>query len=178
VLCLGRLVRRKGVQRLVEAMPEIAARVPDAVGVVAGTGPEERALRRRAQQLAAPVVFAGRVPDDEVPAVYSSADVFALPVADRWGGLEVEGLGVVLLEAAACGLACVTGRSGGTPEAVVDGTTGYVIDARDRAALVSAIGKLLDDRDLARRMGEAGRAHVAERFSGELPRALVDWLAS
>jgi phosphatidylinositol alpha-1,6-mannosyltransferase len=178
VLCLGRLVRRKGVHRLIEALPEIAARVPETVAVVAGTGREERGLRRLARQVSAPVVFTGRVADDETPALYASADVFALPVADRWAGLEVEGLGVVLLEAAASGLACVTGRSGGTPEAVLDGITGYVVDARDRAALVSATGKLLSDPRLARRMGDAGRAHVAEHFSGALPGELVDWLAS
>lgn len=162
---------------MIGAMPEIVRRVPDAIYVVGGTGPEERKLRREAARLAAPVVFAGRVPDAEAPALYATADVFALPVVDRWFGLEIEGLGVVLLEAAACGTPCVTGRSGGTPEAVIDGETGYVLDATDREQLVDATVALLSDASLAARMGAAGRQHVAAKFASELPHeALQAWL--
>lgn len=177
VLCFGRLVPRKGVGRLIDAMPAIARRIPGAVLVVAGTGPEMTRLRRRAAETAAPVVFAGRVPDAEAAGVYAAASVFALPVADRWGGLEAEGLGVVLLEAAACGVPCVTGASGGTPEAVLDGVTGYVIDACDEGALVEAICRLLSDPGRAREMGAAGRRHVTEEFARRpLPASLLEWL--
>jgi phosphatidylinositol alpha-1,6-mannosyltransferase len=177
VLCLGRLVPRKGVDRLVRAAPALRRRVPRATVVVAGTGPQERRLRRLALRIGAPVVFAGRVRDEDAPALYADADVFALPVADRWGGLEVEGLGVVLLEAAACEVPCVTGRSGGTPEAVLDGATGFVVNAREPDMLVEATARLLVDRDLARRMGRAGRRHVAATFGGPPPGELLDWLA-
>ena len=178
VACLGRLVRRKGVHRLVRAYPDLAALVQGAVTLlIAGTGPEEDRLRRLGAASGARVRFLGRVSDSDAPLVYGAADVFALPVADRWAGRESEGLGVALLEAAACGIPCVTGRSGGTPEAVVDGTTGFVVDARRPADLVHAIASLLQDAGLAHRMGAAGRLHVKRNFSGDVPAALLDWLS-
>ena len=176
VLCLGRMVARKGIDRLIAALPDIAESVPGVTLVLAGAGPEEKALRRAAARVPQRVVFAGRVPDEDTPALYSAADVFALAVADRWRGLDTEGLGVVLLEAAACEVPCVTGRSGGTPEAVVDGITGLVVDARDRTRLGDAIVRLLTDRDLAREMGRAGRRHVSAEFGGRIPEALTQWL--
>lgn len=176
VLCLGRMVARKGLDRLVAALPAIAEQVPGVTLVIAGSGPEEKVLRRAAARIPQRVVFAGRVPDEESPALYAAADVFALPVADRWRGLDTEGLGVVLLEAAASEVPCVTGRSGGTPEAVVDGITGLVVDARDRDRLAAAIVRLLTDRDLARRMARAGRRHVHDEFGGRIPEAFEQWL--
>lgn len=176
ILCLGRMVARKGIHRLIEALPAIAEEVPGVTLVLAGTGPEEKNLRRAAARIPQRVVFAGRVPDEDSPALYASADVFALPVADRWRGLDTEGLGVVLLEASACEVPCVTGRSGGTPEAVVDGVTGLVIDARDPDRLAGAIVRLLEDRELARTMGRAGRRHVRDEFGGRIPGALTQWL--
>jgi phosphatidyl-myo-inositol dimannoside synthase len=177
VLCFGRLVPRKGVDRIIAAWPELRSRTPDVHLVVAGTGPAEKSLKRTARRGGAQVTFLGRVTDQDAPSCYAACDVFALPVVDRWFGLEIEGLGVVLLEAAAAGKPCVTGRSGGTPEAVLDGATGYVVDATDRAQLVEALSKLLNDPAQAVAMGAAGRAHVAKHFSStELPKALVGWL--
>lgn len=177
VLSFGRLVKRKGVHRLLEALPAIGARVPETVAVIAGAGPQERRLRRRAAG-AGRVYFAGRVPDAQAPGVYAAADVFVLPVADRWFGLEAEGLGVVLLEAAACEVPCVTGRSGGSPEAVVDGQTGFVVDATRREELVERIVWMLEHRDEARAMGRAGRSFVEQRFSAaKPPTALLEWLS-
>jgi phosphatidylinositol alpha-1,6-mannosyltransferase len=174
ILVFGRLVRRKGVHRLLDVLPDVHRRVPGAVLVVAGTGPERRRLERRA---GASVVFAGRVDDADAPGVYAAAEVFCLPVSDRWFGLDVEGLGVVLLEAAACALPCVTGRSGGTPEAVKNGETGYVIDARDHRALVDAICAVLEHPDAAKTMGLRGRDHVLAEFSNRtLPSGLMQWL--
>ena len=174
ILVFGRLVRRKGVHRLIDALPEVRRRIPDAVLVVAGTGPERRRLERRA---GGGVIFTGRVDDDGAPAVYAAADVFCLPVADRWFGLEIEGLGVVLLEAAACEVPCVTGRSGGTPEAVVDGKTGFVINAHDRRALVDALCTVLEQHESTRSMGRLGREHVIAQFSNrKLPSGLMQWL--
>jgi phosphatidylinositol alpha-1,6-mannosyltransferase len=178
ILCFGRLVARKGIHRLIRAMPDVSGRVPEAVLVVAGTGPQERRLRRLAVRTGTRVVFAGRVAPEDAPGVYAMAAVFALPVGDRWFGLDVEGLGMVLLEAAACGVPCVTGRSGGTPEAVIDGKTGFVVDAHDGEELAGAIARLLEDPETARKMGAEGRAHVEAEFSASLPpKPLLEWLA-
>ena len=179
VLCFGRLVPRKGVDRLIAALPEIVRRAGATTVVVAGTGPELKKLRRAAAKLEqGRVVFTGRVPDDLAPAVYAMADVFALPVVDRWFGLEIEGLGVVLLEAAATGVPCVTGRSGGTPEAVLDGITGYVVDAAGTEAVAERIAHLLGHPEQAAAMGAAGRTHVQENFTERpIPPALLEWMA-
>jgi phosphatidylinositol alpha-1,6-mannosyltransferase len=158
-------------------MPEVRTHVPVAVLVVAGTGPELLALRRRAAATDAHIVFAGRVPDEEAPLMYAAADLFAMPAADRWFGLEIEGLGVVLLEAAATGLPCVAGRSGGTPEAVLDGVTGYVVDGRNVHEVADRIASLLSNKDQAQAMGAAGREHVSNVFSNRaLPASLLEWL--
>ena len=176
ILTFGRLVPRKGNDRLIRALPLIRARVPGAVLVIAGTGPEMRRLKRIARRTEG-VIFTGRVPDADAAAVYASADVFALGVADRWFGLDIEGLGVVLLEAAASCVPAVTGRSGGTPEAVIDGSSGFVVDARNQAALVDRIATLLEDPELAREMGRKARSHVEDTFSGrKLPIPLSEWL--
>lgn len=177
ILCFGRLVRRKGVHRLVHALPAIRSAVGEVVLVVAGTGPELRRLRRLAARKQAPVVFAGRVSDEDAPSYYAAADVFALPVVDRYRGLDVEGLGVVLLEAAASGTPSVTGRSGGTPEAVLHERTGLVVDADDPSELAGAIIRLLNDEALVRSMRDAGHAHVAGTFApGMFPDQLMRWL--
>lgn len=176
LLSLGRLVPRKGTARVIKALPDVIRRVPDATLVVAGTGPQERKLRSLAQDLGAPVLFAGAVPDEDLPGLYALADIYVLGVADRWGGLEAEGLGIVLLEASACATPCVTGRSGGTPEAVLDGETGYVVDARHHGQLVNALVTLLEDPAEAERMGAMARSHVETAYSGKPPAELLDWL--
>jgi phosphatidyl-myo-inositol dimannoside synthase len=177
VLCFGRLVKRKGVDRLVAALPAINERAPETVVVIAGTGPEMGRLKELARRSAGRVILAGRVEDSDAPAYYALADVFALPVADRYFGLEIEGLGVVLLEAAATGKPCVTGRSGGTPEAVIDGSTGFVVDAKDVVQLSDRIAWLLEHPERAAEMGVAGREHVRKEFSArELPASFLAWL--
>ena len=177
ILHFGRLVRRKGTARLIRLMESVTEEVPNAALVIAGTGPEERRLKRLAQKINADIVLAGRVPEADAPAIYATADVFALPVADRWFGLDIEGLGVVLLEASASGTPGVTGRSGGTPEAIRDGETDFVLDAADKNGFVAAISRLLLDRELASRMSRSGREYVADEFSQRpLPRLLLDWL--
>jgi phosphatidylinositol alpha-1,6-mannosyltransferase len=178
ILFFSRLIKRKGAHRLIDALDEIAAQVPGAVVVIAGTGPEERSLRQRAARHGRRVLFAGRVPEADVPALYAAAEVFVFPVVGRLRGLDVEGLGVVLLEASACETPCITGRSGGTPEAVIDGKTGYVIDGRERSQIVERTVHLLHNPHLAERMGRAARKHVAREFSKRsLPDALLEWLA-
>src|SRR5207244_4908021 len=106
------------------------------------------------------VVFAGEVPDDQLPAYYAACDVFAMPCRSRWGGLEVEGFGIVYLEAAASGRAAVAGRSGGAEEAVADGETGLLVEGGEPKAVALAVAKLLGHAELAGAMGAAGRARV------------------
>jgi phosphatidylinositol alpha-1,6-mannosyltransferase len=178
IVHFGRLVKRKGADRLLRALDEISQRVDrPVVLVIGGTGPEERRLRRLAGRCRTRVILAGRVAEDDAPAMYSLGDAFVLPVVDRYFGLETEGLGIVLLEAAACGVPSVTGRSGGTVEAVVDGKSGFHVDATHRRELVEKTAFLLSDRTTAGRMGAFGRSFVEQNWSYRLaPAALLKWL--
>jgi phosphatidylinositol alpha-1,6-mannosyltransferase len=167
VVCVSRLVPRKGQDVLVRGWPEVLARHPRAKLLLVGGGPLEPALRRAVAErgLGDSVVLAGGVPGDRLPAYYAAGDVFAMPCRTRRGGLDVEGLGMVFLEAAACGLPVVAGTSGGAPETVVEGVTGHVVDPRSPSAIAAVVAGLLDDPARARAMGAAGRAWVEQRWS-------------
>lgn len=166
VLCLSRLVPRKGQDVLLVAMREIRERIPGAVLVIAGSGPYEDRLRGLAEALgvAGDVVFTGRVPAAELAAHHTIADVFAMPARTRGAGLDVEGLGIVYLEASAAGVPVVAGTSGGAPETVLDGRTGRVVDGRRADRVAEAIIEILADRDAAAAMGAAGRAFVERHW--------------
>jgi phosphatidylinositol alpha-1,6-mannosyltransferase len=140
-------------------MRGISARAPGAVLLLVGGGPGARRLRRlsMAHGVAERVVFAGELPWELVPAYHAVGDVFAMPSRTRAGAVDLEGLGLASLEAAACGLPVVVGDSGGAPETVRAGETGLVVDGRSETDLVSAVGGLLADPDRAARMGAAGR---------------------
>ncbi len=165
--CVSRLVARKGQDTLVDRWPELRRRHPDAWLVLVGEGPLKAQLTRRVERLggSAQVVFAGRVEDPDLPGAYAAMDVFAMPCRDRWAGMDVEGLGIVYLEAQAGGLPVVAGRSGGAPETVLDGTTGTVVDGRDGAAVLAAIDRWVDDPPARRDAGRAGRQWVARQWS-------------
>lgn len=175
--CISRLVPRKGQDVLLEVWPEVQRRHPDAWLAIVGTGPLEDDLRRQAAGLAN-VVITGRLEWADLPAAYAALDVFAMPCRTRLAGTDVEGLGIVYLEAQACGIPAIAGRSGGAPEAVRDGETGLVVDGRDRPAVTSAIAELLDDPARRAAMGEAGRRWVEQVWSWEAIadrfRALLD----
>jgi phosphatidylinositol alpha-1,6-mannosyltransferase len=166
VVCVSRLWPRKGQDMLIRALPQIRRRVPEAALLLVGGGPYQARLAAMAEQLdvAPHVVFTGRVPWEELPAHYVAGDVFAMPCRTHGRGLDVEGLGIVFLEASASGLPVVAGRSGGAPETVLPGVTGQVLDGRDLAALVDAVSDLLADPDRAALMGEAGRRWVSEHW--------------
>jgi phosphatidylinositol alpha-1,6-mannosyltransferase len=165
-VCVSRLVPRKGQDVLIRALPAIRARVPGAALLCVGGGPDLPRLQRLAAEhgVADDVVLTGSVPWTYLPAHYDAGDVFAMPCRTRRGGLEVEGLGIVYLEASATGLPVVAGLSGGAPDAVLDGQTGHVVDGRSVAAVADAVSGLLLDRDRARRMGERGREWVAAEW--------------
>ncbi|WP_225728673.1 MULTISPECIES: glycosyltransferase family 4 protein [unclassified Nocardia] len=166
ILCLSRLVPRKGQDALIMAMREIRARVDGAVLVIAGGGPYEEKLHALAAAagVADSVVFTGRVASAELAAHHTIADVFAMPCRTRGAGLDVEGLGIVYLEASATGVPVVAGNSGGAPETVVEGSTGRVVDGRKIPQIAAAIIDILSDRDAAAEMGAAGRAWVEQQW--------------
>jgi phosphatidylinositol alpha-1,6-mannosyltransferase len=167
VVCVSRLVARKGQDVLVAGWPRVLARHPRARLLLVGGGPAEASLRRAvaARRLTESVIFTGPVTGAELPAYFAAGDVFAMPCRTRRAGLDVEGLGMVFLEAAACGRPVVAGTSGGAPEAVREGITGHVVDPRSPETVADVLSGLLDDPGRARAMGRAGRAWVEERWS-------------
>ena len=159
VVCVSRLVARKGQDALIAAWPRVVEAVPGARLVIVGWGPyaRELALMRRRCPVRDSIVLTGAVPGEELPGHVALGDVFAMPCRTRNLGMDVEGLGIVFLEASATGLPVVAGDSGGAPETVVEGQTGTVVDGRDPDALVDALVTQLRDADLRQRMGRAGR---------------------
>jgi phosphatidylinositol alpha-1,6-mannosyltransferase len=164
VVCVSRLVPRKGQDTLIRALPLIRERVPDAALLIVSGGPYRSTLERlvREQGVERDVVFTGSVRWDELPAHYRAGDVYAMPCRTRGHGLDVEGLGIVYLEASAVGLPVVAGDSGGAPDAVREGETGFVVGGRDVAAVADRLARLLEDEALRERMGAAGRAWVED----------------
>ncbi|MGW3101980.1 glycosyltransferase family 4 protein [Streptomyces sp. NPDC001100] len=170
VVCVSRLVPRKGQDTLILAMPRILARQPDTVLLIVGGGPYEKDLRRLVRETGVgdSVRFTGAVPWAELPAHYGAGDVFAMPCRTRRGGLDVEGLGIVYLEASATGLPVVAGDSGGAPDAVLDGETGWVVRGGSPEEAADRIVALLGDPELRRTMGERGRSWVEEKWRWDL----------
>jgi phosphatidylinositol alpha-1,6-mannosyltransferase len=166
VVCVSRLVPRKGQDMLIRALPAIRERVPGTALVIVGGGPHRTALHRLAHTFGVTedVVFTEAVPGEELPAHHAMADVFAMPCRTRGAGLDVEGLGIVYLEASACGVPVVAGRSGGAPETVLDGETGLVVDGWDAGAIAAAVSDLLADPRRATAMGAAGRRWVLDNW--------------
>ncbi|GAC78660.1 glycosyltransferase family 4 protein [Gordonia malaquae] len=166
VLCLSRLVPRKGQDVLIEAWPRVLESVPDARLVIVGGGPYGDRLRDLAVSVGVTdsVMFTGSVPAAELPKHHAMADVFAMPTRTRGRGLDVEGLGIVFLEASASGVPVVAGDSGGAPETVREGETGTVVDGRDRHRVADAITDILTDPQLAESMGRAGRAWAVDNW--------------
>jgi phosphatidylinositol alpha-1,6-mannosyltransferase len=166
VVGLSRLVPRKGFDVLIDAVAGLDAEVQLVIG---GAGRDVRRLERRAaaRGITGRCVFLGRVPDVDLPALYACADVFSMLCRERWAGLEAEGFGIVFVEAAACGVPSVAGRSGGSHEAVVDGETGFVVDPADVAAVRVALQRLLGDDALRKRLGRAARERAVAELTYE-----------
>ena len=170
IVCVSRLVPRKGQDILIRALPAIRAQVPDAALLIVGAGPYRDELAAIAQRagVAQHVVLTGGVSWSELPAHYAAGDVFAMPCRTRRAGMDVEGLGIVYLEASATGLPVLAGASGGAPDAVRAGETGYVVDGRDAHAVAEPLVTLLADPKLRARMGAAGRAWVQRDWRWEV----------
>jgi phosphatidylinositol alpha-1,6-mannosyltransferase len=157
----------KGHDTTIRALPLVRAKVPNARYVIAGGGPLRDYLARVAESagVADHVEFLGDVSDADLPGLYRSADVLVTLSRESATAGGAEGFGIVCLEAAACGIPVVAGRSGGLPDAVEDGVTGFLVDPSDIGAAADTIVSLLTDSTRARAMGEAGRARVLERFT-------------
>jgi phosphatidylinositol alpha-1,6-mannosyltransferase len=169
VLCLSRLVPRKGQDMLIRALPAIRQRVDGAALVIVGGGPYLDTLRGLAERSGVTdhVTFTGGVPFAELPAHHAMADVFAMPCRTRGAGLDVEGLGIVFLEASATGVPVVAGSSGGAPETVQHNKTGMVVDGTSVQQIADTVGELLADPDRAAAMGAAGREWVTAQWRSD-----------
>lgn len=161
--CVSRFVPRKGQDRLIRAAAELHSRGHGVRLLLVGSGRKLRSLERLAARLGADVRFEVGVPWKRLPDLYREMDLFCMPCRSRWGGLEVEGLGIVYLEAAASGLAVLVGDSGGAPETVVPTETGFVVHSV--SDIVEGLEMLLGDPDRATEMGEAGRRFVTAKYS-------------
>ena len=170
VVCTARMVRRKGQDTLVKAWPQVVASVADARLLLVGDGPHRARVEDLAESLGVvdSVIFAGSVPWDKIPAYTDAGDVFAMPCRTRLWGLEPEAFGIVSIEAAACGLPVVVGRSGGAPETVIEGETGYVVDPYDVDALSGCLVRLLMERPRSRSLGSRGREFVRDMWSWDV----------
>lgn len=167
LMSLSRFIARKGHDALIKAMPRVLDAVPEALLVLVGDGPYRKKLDALARELdlGEHVVFTGGVPWGATPAWFDLGDVFAMPCRTRLGGLEPEALGIVFLEAQACGRPVLVGDSGGAPETVRHGETGYVIDPFNPAAIAVKAAELLGDLDRARAMGKQGREWVQREWT-------------
>jgi phosphatidylinositol alpha-1,6-mannosyltransferase len=166
IVSVGRLVHRKGQDTLVESLPLILKQYPDAHLLFVGVGPHLEYIHKRAIQLGvlSHISFVGRVQYSELPRFISVGEIFAMPSRSRLAGLEVEGLGIVYLEASACELPVVGGLSGGAPDAVLEGETGYSVDGLDPAAVAGAVNALLADPVGAKAMGKRGRQWIIDEW--------------
>ena len=165
LLSVARLTRHKGIDTALQALARLGARYPDVRYAVVGSGEDQEALESEARQLgvADRVRFLTQVPDRDLPALYNSAEIY-LGIS-RLLEQRVEGFGISLAEASACGIPVIAGRSGGIPEAVRDGETGLLVDAERPDAVAEAVGRLLDDPALRAKLGAAGRRAVETHFN-------------
>jgi len=167
ILTVGNLVARKGHDIVIRALPKLCQTVPDVTYLIVGDGP----YRAELENLAATsgvrdrVVFAGQVADEEVSDIYAICDVFVMPSREQLDERDVEGFGIVFIEANACGKPVIGGRSGGIPDAIVDGVTGLLVNPHDPEDIANALRRLLADRDLAIRLGRQGQLRVVRDFS-------------
>jgi phosphatidylinositol alpha-1,6-mannosyltransferase len=181
ILTVGRLIERKGQDMVIKALPTVLKRFPDVVYLIVGDGPNRLALEELATSLnlEQKVIFAGLVPDEALPLYYETCDIFIMPSRTIEKTGHVEGFGIVYLEANLCGKPVIGGRSGGVPDAIVDGVTGLLVDPLDSSEIAEAIIKLLSNPELARKMGQAGRIRAQTEFNwdkivGKLIRVLEE----
>jgi phosphatidylinositol alpha-1,6-mannosyltransferase len=170
IVSVGRLVHRKGQDVLIEAMPGILREVPEAHILMIGEGPYRSYLENRVKALGLHerITFIGRIQYADLPKYICVGDLFVMPSRSRLAGLEVEGLGIVYLEASACGLPVIAGNSGGAPDAVLEGETGLVVDGTSKTEVAAAVVELLSDPDRSKAMGIRGRQWIIQEWRWEI----------
>ena len=166
LVTVARLQRHKGIDTVIQALPAILAGAPDVRYAVAGSGPDRERLERLAHQVGVRdcVRFLGAVDDQDLPALYNLGSVY-VGASRRSERLGVEGFGIALVEASACGLPVVAANSGGIPDAVRDGETGFLVPPEEPAAFADAICRLLADPAIGKRIGQNGRRAVESYFN-------------
>ena len=166
IVCISRLVPRKGQDTLIKALPRVLRDIPDALLVIVGGGPSAKRLHTLAHRYGVSdhVLFTHLVPDDDLPLYYAAADVFAMPCRTRGQGLDVEGLGIVFLEASATGIPVIAGNSGGAPETVDNGVTGVVVDGRDSNAVATELLRFLSSERRRTSFGSNGREWMLSQW--------------
>lgn len=167
LLTVGRLVPRKGVDTVLRALPRVLRVQPDVEYRIVGSGPDRPRLITLARelQIGSSVKFMGNVPDEHLPALYRNAHVYVMPAREERQSASIEGFGIVYLEASACGLPVIAGRSGGAVEAVLHGKTGYLVDPHAPDALADTLIHLLQDHELRARLGARGRQWIEEEMN-------------
>lgn len=171
IVSVSRLMARKGHDTLIKVLPELKKVVPNVALIIVGDGSYRKNLERLVDKLdlANDVHFTGKVPFADLPAWYATGDIFAMPCRTRNGGWDVEGLGIVYLEASATGIPVIAGDSGGAPEAVAEGQSGFVVGGRDEKLLIEKLVQLLTSPELRKEMGEFGRKWVLENWTWRKP---------
>ncbi|CAB4802139.1 MAG: glycosyltransferase [Actinobacteria bacterium] len=170
IVSVGRLVHRKGQDTLIQSLPDILKSHPSAHILLVGEGPYREHLEKLVNQLQVQnaITFIGRIQYRDLPRYICVGDIFAMPSRSRLAGLEVEGLGIVYLEASSCGLPVIAGKSGGAPDAVIEGVTGVTVDGTSAEEVAAAIIEMLDKPENSKAMGEAGRKWIQDKWSWEI----------
>jgi phosphatidylinositol alpha-1,6-mannosyltransferase len=170
IVSVGRLVHRKGQDFLIRSLPQIKREVPNAHLLFVGEGPYRKELEKIAREygVCEDITFVGRVQYVDLPRYICVGDIFAMPSRSRLAGLEVEGLGIVYLEASACGLPVIAGLSGGAPDAVLEGVTGYCVDGKSPDAIADVAINLCKNPALAKEMGNRGREWIIDQWRWEI----------
>ena len=180
IVCVSRLMARKGQDELIRALPKIHQTAPNASLIIVGDGPYRKDLERLVKKLGLEnfVHLTGKVSQTELSKWYAAGDIFAMPCRTRMGGWDVEGLGIVFLEGSATGLPVIVGDSGGAVDAVIDGETGYLVDGTNTAEIADRIAYLFANPDVAKKMGEAGRNWVTQEWTWDQNFKKLDGLLS
>ena len=169
VVCISRLVPRKGMDKLIQAVGQLEKSGQDIELLIAGSGRDEKRLEKIIKSEKASVQLLGRISDEDLPDLYGAADLFVMPCRTRWGGLEQEGFGIVYIEAAACEVPSLAGQSGGAEEAVLDDHTGLIIkEPNNTEAVAEAISGLISDKEKLTQMGKAARQRAEQKFSYDI----------
>lgn len=166
LLTLGRLVQRKGFDTVIRAMPAIKKRIPSAVHLIVGSGPDQERLEVLVKEhgVEDSVLFLGRAPDDQLPQYYNLCDVFVMPSRYIPSEGDVEGFGIVYMEASRCRKPVIGGNSGGVVEAVLHEETGLIVDPHSPEAVAGAVIRLYEDPGLSRRLADTGYQRAKQKF--------------